>query len=30
MTFTEKEKKILQLLMTDYNDDIDSFESHND
>ena len=30
MTFTEKENKFLQLLMTDNNDDIDSFESHND
>ena len=30
MTFTEKEKNFLQLLMTDNNDDIDSFESHND
>ena len=30
MTFTEKENNFLQLLMTDNNDDIDSFESHDD
>ena len=30
MTFTEKQKNFLQLLMTDNNDDIDSFESHDD
>ena len=28
MTFTEKENNFLQLLMTDNNDDIDRFESH--
>ena len=30
MTFTEIENNFLQLLMTDNNDDIDSFESHDD
>ena len=30
MTFTEKENNFLQLLMTDNNDDIDSFQSHDD
>ena len=30
MTFTGKENNFLQLLMTDNNDDIDSFESHDD
>ena len=30
MTFTEKENNFLQLLMTDSNDDVDSFESHVD
>ena len=30
MTFTEKENNFLQLLMTDNNDDIDSFESRDD
>ena len=30
MTFIKKENNFLQLLMTDNNDDIDSFESHED
>ena len=30
MTFTEKENNFSQLLMTDNNDDIDGFKSHDD